>query len=293
MSNQPSSASIQKAYDGSGLYFQLLRACGWGTLLNLGYSQPWDWFLYPFRADIAQERLVQRSIKLLQVQPQQQVLDVACGKGKSSFLIAMQHPEATVTGVDMLPGHIQLAEAQYQHTRNLRYQVGQAEQLPSGDQSVERLHCLEAAFHFDRQQFLQEVNRVLKPGGRVVIVDFMWKDANSRELLATPQGKLMRELWQFDDCWSVQEYRDTTTQLGFHTAALIDWTKPVTNMSHKRMQNLVNASLNPAQLKQFCQFHPPLQYFSPEDWATLRQYSEAHQPFCEASHYMALVLEKR
>ncbi|MFM7424088.1 MAG: class I SAM-dependent methyltransferase [Elainella sp.] len=293
MSNQSSSVPVQSAYDGSGLYFQLLRACGWGALLNLGYSQPWDWFLYPFRADIAQERLVQRSINLLQVQPQQQVLDVACGKGKSSFLLAMQHPQASVIGLDMVPMHIELAEAQYGYTRNLQYQVGQAEALPCPDQSVERIHCLEAAFHFDRQRFLQEVKRVLKPGGRVVIVDFMWKNAASRHLLETTEGKLMRQLWQFDDCWSVQEYQDAAAQLGFHQAALLDLSKPVSNMSHKRMQNLVKASLKPAQLKQFCQLHPALHYFSAADWAVLRQYSDAHKPFCEVSCYMALVLEKR
>lgn len=297
MSNQSSSASVQtsvqSAYDGSGLYFQLLRACGWGALLNLGYSQPWDWFLYPFRADIAQERLVQRSINLLQVQAQQQVLDVACGKGKSAFLIAMQHPQAGVMGLDMLSEHIKFAEAQYGHTRNLQYQIGQAEQLPFADQSFERVHCLEAAFHFDRQRFLQEVERVLKPQGRAVIVDFMWKDADSRRLLETPEGKLMRELWQFDDCWSTEEYQEAVARLGFRQIELLDWTKPVSDMSHKRMQNLVKASLKPAQLKQFCQLHPSLHYFSAEDWAVLRRYSDAHEPFCRVSRYMALVLEKR
>ncbi|MBF2051248.1 MAG: class I SAM-dependent methyltransferase [Leptolyngbya sp. IPPAS B-1204] len=286
------SASVQQAYDGSNVYFQLLRACGWGELLNLGYSRPWDWFIYPFRADIAQERLVQRSIKLLHIEANQQVLDVACGKGKSSFLLAMQYPTAMITGLDMLAGHVEVAKLQYGNTRNLQYQVGCAEALPFADQSFERIHCLEAAFHFDRLQFLQEANRVLKPGGRIVIVDFMWNDASSRQLLETPDGKVVQSIWQFDDLWTVAEYLEAATKLGFHQTELIDWTKPVAQMSYKRMQNLVQASLNPAQLEKFCQFHPPLRHFSADDWAILRHYSDAHTSLQQVSRYVALVLEK-
>lgn len=292
MSNQLATVSVQRAYDGSGIYFQLLQACGWGELLNLGYSQPWDWFIYPFRADIAQERLVRRSIDLLKVEANQRVLDVACGRGKSSFLLAMQHPTATIVGMDKLTTHVEIAKLQYGNTRNLEYQAGDAEALPFPDQSFARVHCLEAAFHFDRQRFLQEVYRVLKPGGRVVIVDFMWKDANSRRLLDTPDGKIVQDIWQFVDLWTVAEYLEAADQLGLRKTELIDWSEPVTGMSYKRMQSLVKASLNPAQLKKFCQLHPPLRHFSADDWEILRRYSAAHEPLRQAAYYMALALEK-
>jgi ubiquinone/menaquinone biosynthesis C-methylase UbiE len=292
MSNQLATVSVQRAYDGSGIYFQLLQACGWGELLNLGYSRPWDWFIYPFRADIAQERLVRRSIDLLKVEANQRVLDVACGRGKSSFLLAMQHPTATIVGMDKLTTHVEIAKLQYGNTRNLEYQAGDAEALPFPDQSFARVHCLEAAFHFDRQRFLQEVYRVLKPGGRVVIVDFMWKDANSRRLLDTPDGKIVQDIWQFVDLWTVAEYLEAADQLGLRKTELIDWSEPVTGMSYKRMQSLVKASLNPAQLKKFCQLHPPLRHFSADDWEILRRYSAAHEPLRQAAYYMALALEK-
>jgi MPBQ/MSBQ methyltransferase len=292
MLEQTLESSVQQAYNGSGIYFQLLRACGWGELLNLGYSKPWDWVIYPFRADIAQQRLVQHSIELLKVEANQQVLDLACGKGKSSFLLAMQHPTARITGVDMLANHVESAKLQYGYTRNLRYQVGNAESLSFADNSFERIHCLEAAFHFDRLQFLKEAYRVLRPGGRIVIVDFMWEKASSRSFMNTADGQLVSDIWQFEDLWAVNEYLQASDQVGFRKAALIDWTKPVTKMSHQRMQSLVNASLKPAQLEKFCQMHPPLRHFSAEEWKILRRCSHAHEFFHKAVQYVALVLEK-
>lgn len=284
--------SVQQVYDGSSIYFQFLRVCGWGTLMNLGYSRWWDMYLYPFRADIAQERLVNHSIALLDVQPHQQVLDVACGKGKSSFFLATCYPTATIIGIDQVASHIAIATALYQHTHNLTYQQGEAEQLPFVEQSIDRIHCLEAAFHFNRAAFLQEAHRVLKPGGRSVIVDFMWKDAASRQMLNTDEGKICQELWQFEDLWTVDEYLTAAKQQGFQVNKLLDWSQPVTAMSHKRMQNMVKAADNTSFRKTLCKLHPPLNYFSPEDWQIARRYSDAHGPLLKHSRYMALVLEK-
>lgn len=284
--------AVQQVYDGSGIYFQVLRACGWGTLLNLGYSQPWDWVIYPFRADIAQERLVQKSIALLQTGENQQVLDVACGKGKSSFLIAMQNPTATVIGLDKVESHVQVAELLFGCTRNLKYFAGSAESLPFADQTFDRIHCLEAAFHFDRDRFIQETYRVLKPVGRVVIVDFMWRNEASRQMLKTPEGKLVQELWQFEDFWTVEEYRQASEQAGFRVVEMIDWTAKVSAMSHKRMSNLVQSFSKGSSRLLTQKLHKPLMYFSDEDWQVIQRYTAAHEPLGRVSQYMALVLEK-
>jgi MPBQ/MSBQ methyltransferase len=283
---------VQQAYNGSHVYFQFLRACGWGNLMNLGYSKWWDLYLYPFRSEIAQERLVNESISLLEVQPQQQVVDVACGKGRSSFFLAMRYPTATIVGMDKLVEQVEIAKTLYHNTPNLSYVSGDAEALPFADQSVDRVHCLEAAFHFDRTQFLREVDRVLKPGGRVVIVDFMWKDASGRQILDTADGKICQEIWQFNDLWTVAEYQAAAAQQGLRAVQQVDWSKPVTGMSHKRMQSLVQAANKPALRQFFCKIHPLLNHFSEQDWQTALRCSDAHLPMMEAAYYMAIVLEK-
>lgn len=39
------------------------------------------------------------------------------------------------------------------------------------------IFCIEAAFHFDRAAFLASAAQVLKPGGRLVVVDFAWRES--------------------------------------------------------------------------------------------------------------------
>jgi MPBQ/MSBQ methyltransferase len=283
---------IHQAYDGSHIYFQVLRVCGWGLLMNLGYSKWWDSYLSPFRSETAQERLVFQSSALLDLQPKQQVADIACGKGRSSFLMATSNPSTTVIGIDKIVEQTAIAQVLYKNVDNLSYLSGDAENLPLEDQSIDRVHCLEAAFHFDRARFLQEVYRILKPSGRVVIVDFMWKDASGRKVLETSDGKLCQEIWQFQDFWTIDDYHTAAIQQGFQQVKLLDWSKPVTGMSYKRMKNLVRVTNNPAQRQFLCQLYPPLSCFSEQDWKTVLRCTNAHLPLMEASSYMALVLEK-
>jgi MPBQ/MSBQ methyltransferase len=285
-------ADVHQAYDGSHVYFQVLRVCGWGLLMNLGYSKWWDSYLSPFRSEASQERLVFQSSALLDLQPKQRVADIACGKGRSSFLMATSNPSTTVIGIDKIVEQTAIAQALYKNVDNLSYLSGDAENLPFGNQSIDRVHCLEAAFHFDRTRFLQEVHRILKPSGRVVIVDFMWKDASGRKVLETPDGKLCQEIWQFQDFWTIDEYQTAATQQGFRQVKLLDWSKPVTGTSYKRMKNLVRVTNNPTQRQFLCRLYPPLSYFSEQDWKATLRCTDAHLPLMEASSYMALVLEK-
>jgi ubiquinone/menaquinone biosynthesis C-methylase UbiE len=64
---------------------------------------------------------------------------------------------------------------------NLSYVEGNAHALECHPDiaalSPDVIFCIEAAFHFDRPAFLQSAARLLEPGGRLVIVDFMWHEA--------------------------------------------------------------------------------------------------------------------
>jgi MPBQ/MSBQ methyltransferase len=284
---------MQQAYDGSNIFFQFLQACGWGNFLNFGYSRFWDWFIYPYNCEIPQSRLVRKAIALLNPQPHQQILDIACGHGKSSFLIAMNQPQAKITGIDKLPSHIDIARLQHNNTRNLSYLTGDAESLPFDDQSIDQITCIEAAFHFDRSKFLQEVHRVLKPSGRIVIIDFVWKNARSRQVLNTPEGKLCQEIWQFDDFWSIDEYHQAASQLGFNITTVQDWTQSVTLAKQQQMQFTLFVQNHRLFRPFFRWLNPSLNYFSKQDWKILKQCTDAHKPLNNASRYLALVLEKQ
>jgi ubiquinone/menaquinone biosynthesis C-methylase UbiE len=99
---------------------------------------------------------------------QQRVLDLGCGTGGFARAMA-QRLQAEVIGVDVAAHLLRYAAAQ-SHALPLRWVLGQAEALPLADQTVDRV-LMSLVLHqiAHRQQALQEVYRVLRPGGRVLV----------------------------------------------------------------------------------------------------------------------------
>ena len=133
------------SYDGSQTIYRLMRLATWGSpLMNLGYFRfrgPLK-FLNMFRKlEFAQHQLVTKSAGLLGIQGGQRVLDLACGRGKSSFIIQCLNPEASVVGVDLLERHTMVAETLYANARNLSYATGNAMQLDFPAESFDRIRC--------------------------------------------------------------------------------------------------------------------------------------------------------
>jgi ubiquinone/menaquinone biosynthesis C-methylase UbiE len=107
-------------------------------------------------------------IALAGLAPQQRVLDLGCGTGGFARAIA-QHLQAEVIGVDVAAHLLRQATA-HSPTLPLRWVLSQAEALPLAAQTVDRV-LMSLVLHqiVHRQQALQEVYRVLRPGGRVLV----------------------------------------------------------------------------------------------------------------------------
>ena len=160
--------------------------------MNLGYFKfhgPLSFLNLVVNLEKTQLKLVQQTMRLLDVGEKHSVLDVACGRGKSSFIMSCLRPQATVIGLDLLEANINAARFLFGGSPGLSYQNGNAMELDFEDRRFDRIQCLEAAFHFpDRSRFLSEANRVLKPGGRLVVVDFAWLHARRSQLPERPRN---------------------------------------------------------------------------------------------------------
>ncbi|NDR55564.1 glycoside hydrolase family 99-like domain-containing protein [Aliiruegeria sabulilitoris] len=95
------------------------------------------------------------------------VLDVACGEGYGSALIADQ--ANSVIGVDISEDAI--AHAKHHYTdRKLDFRVGSAAELPLRPASVDVVVSFETIEHLaEQEQMMEEIRRVLKPGGLLMI----------------------------------------------------------------------------------------------------------------------------
>jgi len=106
----------------------------------------------------------------------QQLLDVACGTGDSTIAMAKAAaPGSRVTGVDISTGMMEplMRKAAHEgvHDR-IRLMVADGENLPFQPASFHRVFCAFGIRNFEhREKGLAEFLRVLKPGGRVVILE--------------------------------------------------------------------------------------------------------------------------
>lgn len=95
------------------------------------------------------------------------VLDIACGEGYGSHLLA--GCAKSVLGVDIAADVVAHAAGKYRR-HNLRYARGSATAVPLPDDAVDLVVSFETIEHLrEHDDMLAELRRVLRPGGRVVI----------------------------------------------------------------------------------------------------------------------------
>lgn len=131
------------------------------------------WLLTLGREDALRKRLVE----IARLAPGETVLDVGCGTG-SLALAAKRRVDAggAVRGVDASPEMVERARVKASKAGlDIHFEVGRGESLPLADRSVDvvlsslMLHHLPQSV---REAFAGEIRRVLRPGGRVLAVDF-------------------------------------------------------------------------------------------------------------------------
>jgi len=112
------------------------------------------------------------TVRAIDPQPGERVLDIAAGTGTSAAAIAKSGAE--VVALDFSPG--MLKEGRKRHP-NLTFVEGDAESLPFPPKSFDAVTISFGLRNVNNPQLaLGEMYRVLKPGGRVVICEFSHPD---------------------------------------------------------------------------------------------------------------------
>ena len=120
----------------------------------------------------------------------QRILDVACGTGDSTISIARAAAEGTkVTGADISERMMALVTEKAEKAGvldRIDLQVADGEALPYEEGTFDRVTCAFGIRNFEhKEKGLEEFRRVLRPGGRGVILE-----------LSVPQNKVLR--WAYD-----------------------------------------------------------------------------------------------
>jgi len=288
------SRRMAETYNGSKLAVKFLNASGWGPLLNLGYFELKDLLSLVGGLNHFQRSLVKKSVELLNPQRNETILDLACGNGWTTQFIA-QHGSKT-TGVDLCERHIKSAQNDFGNADNISFIQGDATRLEdvAAPNSIDKIHCLEAAFHFGpegRKALLNSAFDVLKPGGTFVLVDITWRTNYPEQINDLDPQNGFRETWQMELFEPFERYSKNAKAIGFVERQILDWTKPV-------MRILDVAALT-VFLGQHSLTRKALEFARPEysaitehEWKLLLQELRVSQRVMAQSRYTAYIFTK-
>ena len=111
------------------------------------------------------------------IKPGDSVLDVGCGTGEVTLLAKTRAKEGKVYGIDPAPEMIAVARSKAVRKKlDVDFRLGVIEALPFPDASLDVVTSSLMMHHLPEElkvRGLAEIYRVLKPGGRLLIADFM------------------------------------------------------------------------------------------------------------------------
>uniref|UniRef100_A0A4W6GA74 Zgc:162780 n=1 Tax=Lates calcarifer TaxID=8187 RepID=A0A4W6GA74_LATCA len=108
------------------------------------------------------DHLIQQVLDFLEKKkggPFELAVDVGCGSGQGTLLLAKHFPSLEVA-------------LQHAKEPNITYRQCVAEELPFADGSVDLMTAMSAFHWFDRPRFLREAHRVLKPRGCLALLNY-------------------------------------------------------------------------------------------------------------------------
>jgi len=126
------------------------------------YDAKWSFYI---------EATTRETMRRLSLLPADRLLDVGCGTGALLHHLSTTHPDMQLFGVD--PVSEMLAIAGRRLSPSIKLTEGWAEQLPFATEQFDVVVSCNM-FHYIQKPVLalQEMQRVLRPGGRLVITDW-------------------------------------------------------------------------------------------------------------------------
>ena len=217
---------IQQFYDASSSLWEQI----WGEHMHHGYYGA-DGKIKKDRRQ-AQIDLIEELLQWSGVQQAENILDVGCGIGGSSLYLAKKF-NAKVTGITLSP--VQASRAAERATEALlntqaSFQVADAQNMPFADNSFDLVWSLESGEHMpDKTKFMQECYRVLKPGGKFIMVTWCHRSTENEALTIDEKQHLadIYRVYCLPYVISLPEYAEIARNLPLQNISTADWSKAV------------------------------------------------------------------
>ena len=194
----------------------------WSPSFNIHFGY-WEWGVNPFDREamlLQMNREVLQRLQLPMGQPCY-VVDAGCGAGATLRYMAERLPETRFTGVTLAPWLLQLGWGMNKEaglSNRIQLVKGDFQKMPLPDACADAVFCLESACYAEgrgKVKLVKELHRVLKPGGRLVVVDAFRKSGTP---MPVSFEKLFRKnalLWAVDELAELPLFEKTLQANGF------------------------------------------------------------------------------
>ena len=233
---------IKNFYDASsGLWEQV-----WGEHMHHGYYGP-DGKQRKERRQ-AQIDLIEECLAWAKVQTASQILDVGCGIGGSSLYLAEKFGAST-EGITLSPVQAKRATQRAEAagwSQRVGFQVADALAMPFPDESFDLVWSMESGEHMpNKQKFLQECYRVLKPGGKFLMAT--WCHRPTPPALTPDEQQHLEKIYRvycLPYVISLPDYAQIAQETGFTAIQTADWSEAVAPF----WNIVIDSALTPAAL---------------------------------------------
>ncbi|KGG13533.1 MULTISPECIES: methyltransferase domain-containing protein [Prochlorococcus] len=222
-----SKESVSKAYD-SWTNDQLLEKL-WGDHIHLGYynQKPHQTSFQQAKVEFVHQLV--RWSGLDQLPKGSRILDVGCGIGGSSRILARDY-NFDVLGITISNAQVQRARQLTPNDLMCSFQVMDALNLDFSNGSFDGIWSVEAGPHMpDKQLYADEMLRVLRPGGILAVADWNRREESSNSFAFMEKMVLEQLLhqWSHPHFSSIEGFKENLSNSSF-SAGLVeveDWTK--------------------------------------------------------------------
>jgi ubiquinone/menaquinone biosynthesis C-methylase UbiE len=200
--DRPEKVGLEEYYSEAGPDY-----AAWSREFNMHFGF-YRWGLNPFDREPMLEQMNVEVLKRLRIDPmtESRIVDLGCGLGATLRSLARRLPLASLTGVTRVPWQVEQARERNAVTaQNDRIEVAKMnyEATPLASASFDAAYAVESACYAhgaDKAAFLKEAKRLLRPGGRLVMVDGFLRTSSHMHPV---QRRIFDKLCE---CWVIESW---------------------------------------------------------------------------------------